>query len=378
MTHEFKILTGNDACTLGALAAGMNFFAGYPITPATEIAELASELLPKFGGKFMQMEDELASISAVIGASFAGAKAMTATSGPGFTLMQENIGYGILAEVPCVVINVMRQGPCQGVATVPAQGDIMQSRWGTHGDHPAIVLAPCSVQEAYYETIRAFNLAEHYRTPVTILSDATLAHMSEKVRIPLPDELHITNRKRPTGPKDKTFKPYADDGTGIPPMAVFGDGYRWYVSGIIHDETGFPSTNDPDMISLQIKRLLKKVESNIDKIESYEEYLTEDADVLIVSIGLVARSAKAAIDIVRKEGRKVGLLRPVTVWPFPERRLQELAKKARLILTCEMNEGQLAGMAEQAVKIGAEVVSLTQNNGKMITAETICKALREV
>ena len=376
MKDKFKVLTGNEACTLGALAAGMDFFAGYPITPATEIAEYASELLPKHGGKYMQMEDELASIAAVIGASFAGAKAMTATSGPGFSLMQENIGYGMLAEVPCVLVDVMRQGPCQGVATVPAQGDLMQARWGTHGDHPVIAVVPCSVEETYYETVRAFNMAEAYRTPVFVLSDAMLAHMSEKVRIPSAKELTIVNRKRPTCAKEE-YKPYEDDGTGIPPMATFGDGYHWYVSGIIHDETGFPSTNSPEQISSQVKRLEDKITRNIKDIESYEEYCTEDAEIIIISVGLVSRVAKSAVDAARDRGIKAGLFRPITLWPFPEQRLSELAAGAKTVMTCEMNEGQLLQIVRQFTK-GKPVILVTQNDGTIIEAETVLTAIKEV
>lgn len=378
MTERSQILTGNEACALGAMAAGMSFFAGYPITPATEIAEMAAEHLPKQGGVFMQMEDEIASIAAIIGASFAGAKSMTATSGPGISLMQENLGYAIIAEVPCVIVDVMRQGPCQGVATVPAQGDIMQARWGTHGDHPSITLAPCSIPEIYYQTVRAFNLAEKYRTPVFILSDAMLAHMSEKLRIPDPSELTIVNRKRPTAPQDENYRPYADeDGSGIPPMASFGDGYRWYVSGIIHDETGFPCTNNPQQISVKIKHLLSKIENNLDDIESYEEYKTEDAELIIVSIGLVARSVKAAIDQARAEGMRVGLFRPITLWPFPERRLKQLARRCPRIFSCEMNEGQLLEVIKQSVGVDNQIGAITQNNGRIIEAATILAAIRE-
>lgn len=376
MSKHYEIMTGNDACAQGALAAGMNFFAGYPITPATEIAEISSQELPKRGGKYMQMEDEIASIAAVIGASFAGAKAMTATSGPGFSLMQENLGYGILAEVPFVIVDAMRQGPCQGVATVPAQGDIMQAKWGTHGDHPIIALAPASVGEVYTETIRAFNLAEKYRNPVILLTDAMLAHMSERVCIPDASEYETINRKRPTAPKDKHFKPYENDGTGIPPMATFGDGYRWYVSGIIHDETGFPSTNNPDQIAKQIKRICEKIEGNIGDIESYEEYMTEDAEILLVAIGLVSRSAKAAIQQARAEGIKVGLFRPITVWPFPEERLCELSRQVQKVFTCEMNEGQLYHVVREMAGTTA-VGQVAQNNGKIISAKTILNAIRE-
>lgn len=376
MKDEFRVLTGNEACTLGALAAGMNFFAGYPITPATEIAEYASELLPKQGGKYMQMEDELASVAAVIGASFAGAKAMTATSGPGFSLMQENIGYAMLAEVPCVLVDVMRQGPCQGVATVPAQGDLMQARWGTHGDHPVIAVAPCSVEETYYETIRAFNMAEKYRTPVFVLSDAMLAHMSEKIRIPDAAELTIENRKQPSCPKED-YRPYEDDGTEIPPMAAFGDGYHWYVSGIIHDETGVPSTSSPDQISSEVKRLHHKITRNIKDIESYEEYRTEDADIIIVSVGIVARVARSAVDAARDMGIKAGLFRPITLWPFPEERLKELADRAKTVMTCEMNEGQLIHIVRQFTS-DTPVVSVTQNNGMVMEAETVLAVIKEV
>ncbi len=375
--NQYAIMTGNEACAHGAIAAGMNFFAGYPITPATEIAEIASAQLPKVGGKFMQMEDEIASIAAIIGASFAGAKAMTATSGPGVSLMLENLGYGIVAEVPIVLVDVMRQGPCQGVATVPAQGDIMQAKWGTHGDHPAIALAPASVGEVYTETIRAFNLAEKYRIPVMILSDAMLAHMSERIRIPEPGEYEIANRKRPTQPKDDSYKPYADDGTGIPPMAMFGDGYKWYVSGIIHDETGFPTTNKPEQIEIQIKRLLSKIENNRDDIERYEEFMTDDAEILLLSIGLVSRSSKTAIEQARAEGIKAGLLRPITLWPFPERRLAELAAKAKTVVACEMNEGQLYHIAREIVGT-TPVAQVTQNDGKILSAQKILEKIRGV
>lgn len=374
---EYRILTGNEAITHGALAAGLTFFAGYPITPATEIAELSSELLPKAGGTYMQMEDELASIAAVLGASFAGGKAMTATSGPGFSLMQENIGYGMLAEVPCVVVDVMRQGPCQGVATVPAQGDIMQARWGTQGDHPAVVLAPNSVSEAYYETIRAFNLAEKYRTPVFILSDATLAHMSEKVRIPDPEELTIVERKRPDCDPQE-YLPYEDYGTDIAPMASFGDGYRWYVSGIIHDASGFPVTNSPKVIEDKLAHLRRKIENNIADIEKWEEYKTEDAEIIVVAIGLVSRSVKEAVDALRGEGVKIGLFRPITLWPFPEKRLEELAQQAGKLVTCEMNDGQLYQIVRGVAGRDTQVFAATQNDGTVIRADTALNMIREV
>ncbi|MCI2062502.1 MAG: 2-oxoacid:acceptor oxidoreductase subunit alpha [Eubacteriaceae bacterium] len=375
---EYRVLTGNEAVTLGALAAGMNFFAGYPITPATEIAELASELLPKYGGKYMQMEDELASMAAVIGASFAGSKAMTATSGPGCSLMQENLSYGMLAEVPCVLIDVMRQGPCQGVATMPAQGDIMQSRWGTHGDHPIIVTAPSSVEELYRETARAFNMAEKYRTPVMVLSDAAMAHMSEKIRIPAAEELCITNRKKPDVPKDRNYKPYEADETDIPPMASFGDGYRWFVSGIIHDETGFPATADYEKIAEKLTRIERKIDWNIKEIESYEEYRTDDAEIIIVAIGIVSRVAKGAIDKARKEGVKAGLFRPITLWPFPDEALQKQAAKAKKIITAEMNDGQLSRIVKELDGTDGKIEKVTRNDGALMTADMIYDRIMEV
>lgn len=377
MSEQYKIMTGNEACTRGALAAGMTFFAGYPITPATEIAELSSELLPKIGGKYMQMEDELASIAAVIGASVAGAKAMTATSGPGVSLMQENLGYGMIAEIPCVLIDVMRQGPCQGVATVPAQGDFMQSRWGTHGDHPVIVVVPNSVAETYTETIRAFNLAEKYRTPVIVLSDATLAHMSEKVHIPDKSELVIVDRKKPDcAPAE--YRPFNNGSNEVQPLAAFGDGYRWFASGIVHDDTGFPVTNSPKAISDSINHLMGKIQDNIQDIESYEEYRTEDAEIIMLSVGLVSRSAKSAIDKAREAGIKVGLFRPITLWPFPEKRFAELCAQAKAVMTCEMNEGQLAEVAAKYVNRDQKLIPVTQNDGTIIRAEKVLAAIKEV
>lgn len=377
MTEQYRIMTGNEACTLGALAAGMNFFAGYPITPATEIAELSSELLPKSGGKYMQMEDELASMAAVIGASAAGARAMTATSGPGFSLMQENLGYGMAAEIPLVLIDVMRQGPCQGVATVPAQGDFMQARWGTHGDHPVIALAPNSVAEAYTEVVRAFSLSEKLRTPVIVLSDATLAHMSEKVRIPDSGELPEVVRAKPTcAPED--YLPFHQESGEIAPMASFGDGYRWFVSGILHDDTGFPVTNDPRNTQNSVDHLLGKLTENISEIESWEKYRAQDAEIIMLSAGLVSRSAKSAVDRARAEGIKAGLFRPITLWPFPGDRFSELCAKAKAVMTCEMNAGQLAEVARQYAGRGQTLRAVTQNDGTMITADKVLAAIREV
>ena len=374
---RYKVLTGNEATTMGAIAAGMRFFAGYPITPATEIAESASILLPRYGGKYMQMEDELASMAAVIGASFTGTKAMTATSGPGCSLMEENLSYAMLSEVPCVLVDVMRQGPCEGVATMPAQGDIMQSRWGTHGDHPVIVTAPGSVEELYTETVRSFNMAEKYRTPVIILSDATMAHMSEKIRIPEEGEFEMDERKQPTCPKNE-YDPYAADDSDVPPMAPFGSGYRWFVSGIIHDETGFPATADHEVIKKALERIERKITKHISDIESYEEYLTEDADIIIVAIGIVSRIAKGAIDKARAQGVKVGLFRPITLWPFPFEALSKHTEKADNVITAEMNDGQLSKIVREINGAGEKLREVTRNDGALMTADEIYSMIMEV
>lgn len=372
--ENVKIWSGNEACVEGAIAAGMRFYAGYPITPATEIAEVSSELLPAVGGKFIQMEDEIGSIAAVIGASMAGAKAMTATSGPGFSLMQENLGYAVMTEVPCVIVDVMRVGPCQGVATVPAQGDVMQARWGTHADHPIIVLAPSTVSEMYDITIRAFNLAEKYRTPVIVMSDAMLAHMSEKVIVPEQSGLKIVNRKRPTA---LPYKPYKDDGTGISPMASYGDGFIWYTTGIVHDETGFPTSADPIMISDQIERLMQKIKDDDKEIVQSEEYLTEDAEIVLVAYGSVARAAQDAVKTARAAGIKAGLIRLVTLWPFPTEAINRVKKNARSFIVSEMNYGQMFYKVKETVEGAAKVGFVGQYDGKLITPEKILAAIKE-
>lgn len=369
-------MQGNEACLHGALDAGMRFFAGYPITPSTEIAELAAEYLPKLGGKFIQMEDEIASMAAIIGASLAGLKSMTATSGPGFSLKQENLGYASMTEVPCVVVNVQRGGPSTGLPTSPAQGEIMQSRWGTHGDHPIIVLTPSTVREAYDFTIKSFNLSEKYRVPVILLMDEVVAHMREKIVIPDKDDLKIVNRKKPQKSLEK-YRPYEVTEDLIPPMANFGEGYRYHVTGLTHDETGFPS-NKANNAEKLIKRLIDKIEIHKKDIIDYDEYETEDAEIIIVAYGSVARSAKSAIKEARSKGKKVGLFRPITIWPFPEERLMELGKKAKRILVTEMNMGQLVLEVERIVKNDAQIHFLGKANGEIITPDEILFKLGEV
>lgn len=377
MKGNVKLMQGNEACVEGALAAGMTFYAGYPITPSTEIAEGSSQKLPRVGGKFIQMEDEIAGMAAIIGASLTGAKVMTATSGPGFSLKQENIGYAAIAEIPCVIVNVQRSGPSTGLPTSPSQGDVMQARWGTHGDHPVIALSPSSVSETYYLTIRCFNLAEKYRTPVILLLDEVVGHMREKIEIPKSSEIEIYNRLIPV-PGDENYLPYrVMEGDLVPRMSAFGDGFRDHVTGLVHDESGFPS-NSTEVAQHLITRLMRKVEDNLDDIIDYEEYQTEDAEVIVLSYGGSARSAKSAVKKARKQGLKVGLFRPISIWPFPEKQVKELAKKVNGIIVAEMNYGQLVLEVERVVKSSSEVYHIGKINGEVVTPDEIFDKIKEV
>ena len=339
---SYQIMTGNEACAKAAIASGMNFFAGYPITPATEIAEICSELLPQNGGVFMQMEDEIASIGTIIGASATGKKVMTATSGPGYSLMQENLGWAMINEIPCVIVDVMRKGPSGGSATLPAQADIMQTKWGSHGDYKSLVITPNSVEEIYTETIRAFNLAEKYRQPVILLYDAVLAHMSEKIYVPDNSEIEVINRAKPNCDK-KDYNPFNYDDSNVQPLASFGEGYKIHYSGLTHDETGFPVSNQNTTgLQILINHIFAKIDDNYDKdIKKYEAYCCEDADILVVSIGITSRSAKQAVKQARKQGIKAGLFRPITMWPFPHEDFSNININVKAIVTAEMNNGQL-------------------------------------
>jgi len=371
-----RLMQGNEACAEGALAAGTKFFAGYPITPSTEIAEILAEKLPQVGGKFIQMEDEIGGMAAVIGASLTGLKSITATSGPGFSLKQENLGFAVMAEVPCVVVNVQRGGPSTGVPTSPAQGDVMQARWGTHGDHPIIVLTPVSVKETYELTIKAFNLSEKFRTPVILLMDEVIGHMRERVQLPKQGEFEVVERKKPqVGPEQ--YYPYRDDGTGVPPMASFGEGYRHHVTGLVHDETGFPS-NKPEMVKKVLDRLHKKISDHLDEIIMAEETNLEDAEVMIFAYGSVARSAKKAVNILRKNGVKAGLFRPITIWPFPSTKLQEHFTRIKKVVVPEMNMGQLVGEVERAAAGKSIVTPLNRYDGELITPVEIVEKVQEV
>jgi 2-oxoglutarate ferredoxin oxidoreductase subunit alpha len=369
----YKLVQGNEACVEGALAAGMRFFAGYPITPSTEIAELSSQRLPKLGGKFIQMEDELASMAAIIGASLAGMKSMTATSGPGFSLMQENIGYAAIAEIPCVIVNVQRGGPSTGQPTSPAQGDVMQARWGTHGDHPAIALTPNSVQETFEYTVKAFNLAEKYRTPVILLMDEIVGHMREKMTYKNISDLEVINRKKPSC-KPEEYVAYRPDEDMVPPMASFGEGYRYHVTGLTHDETGFP-TNSNEISERLIKRIVDKVEKNIDDFSYFEEYKMEDAEMAIIAYGGVSRSAKSAVDQLRKQNIKAGMFRPITIWPFLEKQVHKVSFQVKEIYVAEMNLGQYSLEVERAACKNCKVSKINKVNGELITPEEIIEAL---
>jgi len=369
----YVLLQGNEACVEGALAAGMSFFAGYPITPSTEIMELSAQKLPKIGGKFIQMEDEIASMAAIIGGSIAGLKSMTATSGPGFSLMQENFGYACIAEIPCVVVNVQRGGPSTGLPTSPAQGEIMQAKWGTHGDHPVIALTPNSVQETYELTVTAFNLAEKYRTPVILLMDETVGHMREKLILKDPSEIEVINRKKPTcAPED--YIAYKPDADMIPPMASFGEGYRYHITGLTHDETGFPTNNNKISGDL-VTRLVNKVENNIDDMTYFEEYEMEDAEIVIIAFGGVSRTVKAAIDEMRQLGKKVGLFRPITIWPVLEKQIDAVAQKAKEIYVAEMNMGQYFLEVDRIAGKKCPVKKINKVTGELITPKEIIDAI---
>lgn len=369
----YKLIQGNEACVEGALAAGMRFFAGYPITPSTEVAEVSAQKLPQVGGKFIQMEDEIASMAAIIGGSLAGLKSMTATSGPGFSLMQENLGYAAIAEIPCVVVNVQRGGPSTGLPTSPAQGEVMQAKWGTHGDHPIIALTPNSVQEAYEYTIKAFNLAEKYRTPVIMLMDETVGHMRERLTFKDPSEIEIIDRKKPTC-KPEEYLAYKPDEDMIPPMASFGEGYRYHVTGLTHDVTGFPTNNNKISGEL-ITRLVDKVENNVDDMSYFEEYEMEDAEVVIVAFGGVSRSAKTAIDELRKSGKKVGLFRPITIWPMLEKQIDKVAEQAKEIYVAEMNLGQYFYEVDRIAGKKCPVKKINKVTGELITPNEIIEAV---
>lgn len=375
MADIVKLMQGNEACTMGALAAGLQFFAGYPITPSTEIAEMCAEELPKMGGKFIQMEDEMGSIAACIGASLTGKKSMTATSGPGFSLMQECIGYASLCEIPVVIVNVQRMGPSTGMPTSPAQGDVMQARWGTHGDHSIIVLAPGNVKECFDLTFRAFVLSEKYRVPVIVLADEVISHMREKVILPDPKSYKMPARAMPDSPAG--YKPYkADTDGGVPLMAPFGKGYRWHCTGLFHDESGAPSGKAAVANSL-LRRLDRKIEKNQAELDDYFTEGLEDCDVAVVSFGSSAMAALSAVRRARKEGMKAGMMRLKTLWPFPDEAIRRLTSNARKIIVPEMNLGQVVLEVERVIHGKADVIKLGKVNGDLFHPDEVFAALKE-
>jgi len=369
---ERRLVQGNEACAQGAIAAGCTFFGGYPISPSSEIAEYMARELAKHGGVFIQMEDELASLGSVLGASLAGSKSMTATSGPGFTLMQEHLGYATLAEIPCVVVDVMRLGPSTGLPTSPSQGDVMQAQWGSHGDRSAVALAPGTVEEIYDLTIAAFNVAERLRTPVTLLFDETMGHMREGVTLkdPGPDSLwHRPIPPQAPGHLLEAFVPNEEDVAQVPD---FGRGYRFHVTGLMHDERGYP-TSSGSVAAALLERLARK----LDPVEDWfppEKYLLDDADVVIVAYGIMGRVVKQAVDRLRSEGCRTGMFRPIVLWPFPSRTVKQASGKAKVVVVAEMNAGQWAIPVEQAMQGRVPTVKI---NSLGIGVDELCDQVRE-
>ncbi len=365
---------GNEAVAEGALLAGCSFYAGYPITPSTEIMEVMANRLPLIeDGVFIQMEDEIASMGATIGASLAGRKAMTATSGPGFALMQEHIGYACMVEAPLVVVNVMRGGPSTGLPTSPAQADVQMARWGTHGDHPIIVLSASNVQECLEMTVTAFNFAEKYRTPVILLLDEVTAHTREKITVPDPDEVEILSRVEPTVPPE-WFKPYADTARGVPAMAPIGSGYRTHVTGLTHDVMGYP-TQRPDEVKDAMLRLFRKIDQYYGDIQMADEYMMDDAEVAVVAYGSVARSAHLAVEQARERGAKAGLLTLKTLFPFPRPAVEKLTHRCHTVVVPEMNMGQMSREVKRVNNGRTKVRTINRVDGQIITPSEILKAI---
>ena len=365
-----RLIQGNQACALGAIAAGCRFYAGYPITPSSEVAEAMVRLMPQHDGVFVQMEDEISSLGAVIGASLAGVKSMTATSGPGFSLMQEHIGYAAMAEIPCVIVDVMRAGPSTGLPTSPSQGDVMQARWGSHGDRPSIALAPASVREVFDLTVEAFNLSERYRTPVVLIYDEVVGHMREGVD--LPAWVAALDRVKPESGLDD-YRPKSVSEGGVAPLAAFGDGYRFHVTGLTHDDRGFPTT-DAATAGALIGRIQQKVDGSFE--DMVETYMLEDADVAIFAYGIVARAAREAVRQARAEGMRAGLIRPIALWPFPASTVRSIAEQVNSIVVAEMNLGQMGGEVERAASGLARVVGHYKADGTPISPEALLEAIR--
>ncbi len=366
---------GDHACAEGALAAGCRFFGGYPITPSTEIAERLARRLPEVGGVFIQMEDELGSMAAVIGASAGGARAMTATSGPGFSLMMENLGLAVMMEIPCVLVNIQRGSPSTGLPTMAGQSDVMQARWGSHGDYAIVAYAPWSPQEMFDLTVLSFNTADRYRVPVLLMADEVVGHMVERVEIPATGEIPYWPRKRPKAPPNGRFLPFlAEEDDLVPPIAHAGEGYKLHFTGLTHDALGYPdmtATTHHDLVT----RLKNKVGRNAKKIIRVDEYYLDDADIVIIAYGCTARSARRSVRLARQKGIRAGLLRPITLWPFPEERLKELAMTVDSFIVAEMNLGQIALEIERIIR--GPVKGIFHAGGSMIAPEPILQAIEE-
>lgn len=376
MSEKKKVLLQGDMAVVeGGMAAGAEFFAGYPITPASEVAEGFAEELPKVGGKFIQMEDELAGIACAIGGSLSGKKSITATSGPGFSLKQENLGLGIMIEAPLVVVDVQRVGPSTGLPTSPSQGDVMQAKWGTHGDHPIIALSPSSVKETYELTIKAFNLTEKYRQPVILLLDEIVGHMREKIEVPKREDVESIDRKRPEGDREN-FNPYEFTEDHVPPMPDYGTGYRYHTTGLFHDKTGFPRGTSEDAKKL-MDRFSAKLEENKDDIILYDEDIREEDKTVVISYGSTVRSAISAVNEAREKGINAGWLKLKTIWPFAGEKIEEIAKKADKIIVPELNQGQLIREIERHVKGRAKVVGINRYDGTLIKPEHVMDELKK-
>ena len=375
MSGRVKFVQGNEACVEGALYAGLGFFAGYPITPSTEIAELLSARLPQNNGIFMQMEDEIASICAIIGASLTGRKSMTATSGPGFSLMQEALGFAVMAEIPCVIVDVQRGGPSTGLPTKLSQGDVNQARWGTHGDHAIVAMTASNHQDVFAVTVDAFNFAEMYRTPVILLFDEVIGHMRERLEIPPPGEVPLVERLKTALPEGVDYHPYLPREDGRLPMSDFGGVHRYNVTGLFHDMWGFPTEN-PQVVYGLMRHLVDKIEHHVDDLTRYKEYFTKDAETLLISYGSAARSALHVVMNRRKRGERLGLLELQTLWPFPAALVREKAKNARYVVVVEMNMGQVLQSVKAAVEQPDQVSLANQVDGTLITPTGILNILR--
>ena len=375
MSRQVKFVQGNEACVEGALYAGLDFYAGYPITPSTEIAEVLSGRLPAAGGKFIQMEDEISSICAIVGASLTGKKVMTATSGPGFSLMQEGLGYAIMAEIPCVIVDVMRGGPSTGIPTHGSQGDVMQARWGVHGDHAIVALTASTHQDVFKMTVEAFNIAETYRTPVLLMLDETVGHMRERLEVPEPGELPLVDRLRTSVKGGVDYHPYLPREDGRLPMSDFGSVHRYNVTGLYHDMWGFPSA-DPRVVHGLIRHLIDKIENRTDTLAFTKEYYVEDAERLFISYGSAARSALHVVKNRRRRGEKLGLLELQTLWPFPADLVREKCAGKRAVIVVELNVGQILQEVKKAVDRPEDVFLANRIDGVFITPTDIISILR--